>query len=199
MNEKDIINQLTEEMKLKQEKRNRYKKTTEYMDYVEEKLKNIRCFTSNSASPDLSYKEQEMIKDLDLFFSIVDEHARKNYIDGEKSRYETVYYIYYRDNIYEISLWPQQGATNYIKKVENANPNELIDFYDIMNDNLSLRATIINTELKKLSKKIEKELEPMIKKGINITDIKNCFNEVISRIEDKEKRKEERGPQKTLK
>lgn len=127
-----------------------FRTTTKYVDWLQKFTEDKNGFDTNQFKGDesLDLLDKAMVKNLDVFFGIIDEWATKNYISsGEDVDHDCyVYNLRYNGIIYEIGLLVGQGAVNWATRVEAANA-EVIDFEEIMNNSVRSSGVEIESQL----------------------------------------------------
>lgn len=146
-------------------------KNTDYIDWLEEFTTKYPSFSTEYFNEDtaiISERDKEMINKLDLFYNVIESHAKNNYIDLSLDRestwtsYEYVV-IKYKDNYYRIGF-NQMESICFVSRTSE--PDIYLDFNLVINNNLTERAKMIRKQLISFRTLMSQNIEKMIDNNV---------------------------------
>lgn len=130
--------------------------------------------------------DRKNVEKLCLFYEGIDRYASSNYIYPTPWKdFGNYYRIRLNQFGYEIGMAIGQGSHFFCRKASIDNPEEFIDFNDIMNDKKQNQVDFITTNLDSLSNMVLTAYE----NGVPIEAIVNRLDQTIKKINSREEKK----------
>lgn len=135
---KPFLDNVMKKLEERNEHKNKMRMSTEYIDKLFRALKkhgNVGTYLLDCIE---KYNKEEIgvFENLNLFFEVIEEYAKKYMVKSDSSFNKVadlIYYIIYDGVTARISAYSGQGSTEIFLEICEAN-TECICFFDIMND-----------------------------------------------------------------
>lgn len=157
----------------------------EYMKWLQEFILKYSRFCNTDwdyNSEKISELDYHYIRKLPSFFLLVENYARRNYIniaDDESSKYCEYYIIKNHDIYYEIGLVVGKGGFFYCQVVDKVEGEYVIDYKEIKEDRVRPKTELIHHKLELLSNLIyDISLEGIIP----LEEVTHTTEETVKRI-----------------
>lgn len=124
---------------------------------------------------DIARIDRDRINNLNLFYEVIEEYAKENYIQPSRSDFGNFYSIKYNDIGYEIGVIFAQGTLFFCQKTSVK--DDYIDFVDIQNNKKQAKTDLIKSKLQELI-----DLINNISIDVPIEEIEKTSNETIKKI-----------------
>lgn len=170
-NFKEEWNQYMDNLIASFDEEKKFCKSTDYIDWLENftiKYPNFSTEYFNEDAATISEYDKEMINKLDLFYNVVENHAKRNYIDLCLDRESTwIAYEYvvikYRDNYYKIG-YNQMHSICFVSITGKT--DVYLDFDLVINNDMTKRAKEIKKQLVSFRNLISQNIENMIDNNV---------------------------------
>lgn len=130
----------------------------------------------------LSEGDEENVKNLSLFFDVINEYAERNYIYPTSTRFNVTYCIKYNDYGLEVGISPGQGCICYCNKVEIDDESTFIDFNDVLTNKKQPQVDYIEGELHHVSQSIINAHQ----NGVPLVAIEKAVRNTINSLKEQE-------------
>lgn len=150
-----------------------------YIKWLEKFTEEYQNFEDNSflyCPEEVSKEDYTKVETLGLFFDLVDDYAKKNYIYAQESDFGAYYTLKYNDIIFEISVVSGQGVVFGCDRIEDVEKTlvNVIDYNDLKENKESDKAKFVKEVITDLSAK----LAEVITLGVPIEAIEDCVKDL---------------------
>ncbi|MBQ6135620.1 MAG: hypothetical protein IJI60_04830 [Bacilli bacterium] len=134
---------------------------TDYVDWLDQFTLQNPIFSENDwiFSDTLSIEDKKNVQDLFLFFRAIDSYAKRNYIAPSVVDNRIGYTLHKDDFFFQIGYHLEEDNLFFCERLAPVKGS--IDFYQVMNKNLSMRTMYIDQALSEISSEIRELVDVM--------------------------------------
>ena len=133
-----------------------------YMDWLEKFTTKVPSYDSEVMYyKNLTEEDKKNLRNLDIFFKVIEHYASKNYISSTKlERVNGYYYLLsYHEQAYQIGLLYGTSTMFFCKKMPLEKNIDTISFDEVKKNTLRARTITINKKLEELTPIIQEALQ----------------------------------------
>ena len=157
---------------------------TDYVDWLDQFTLQNPIFSENDwlYSDTLGVEDKKNVQDLFLFFRAIDSYAKRNYIAPTVVDHRIGYTIHKDDFYFQVGYHLEEDNLFFCERLDPVKRS--IDFYQVMNKNLSMRTMYIDQALSEISSEIRELMEVM---EVPIEFIEDMICNTIRELEEEKK------------